>query len=152
MDGGESMKIKQEQAKEVKEAGKKSGEKNDAKKETEVKKEEKELPKKEEMKEKKKEDKNEQPKESKSVEAKEENKRIETREIKDPEVRAREPKAAKDTKLEKPAETPRNTSEPIKTVGSNIAKHDVPVALPQNSNISNVLTESTKKSIEHVDV
>ncbi|KAL6732401.1 hypothetical protein Aduo_003163 [Ancylostoma duodenale] len=153
--GDESVKVKQEEVKEVKEAEKKPEEKNDAKKEekelpkkeVETKKEEKGLPKNEE--------KNEQAKGPKPVEAKVENKRIETRAIKNPKESPREAdvvNVVKDVKPEKPVETPKNTSEQAKTVESDKTKSDVRVAVPENSNISDALTKSTKKSIEHVDV
>ncbi|EPB69243.1 transmembrane amino acid transporter protein [Ancylostoma ceylanicum] len=82
----------------------------------------------------------------------EENKRIETRDIKNPKENPRESDVVKNANQEKPVETPRNSSEPVKTMESDKAKNDVPVPVPENSNISNARTESTKKSIEHVDV
>ncbi|RCN41075.1 hypothetical protein ANCCAN_12958 [Ancylostoma caninum] len=167
--GGDESAVKQEEIKGMKEAEKKPEEKNDVKKEekespkkeVETKKEEKELPKKEaEMKKEEKElpkneEKNEQAKGPKPVEAKVENKRIETRDIKSPEESPKAPdvvNVVKDVKLEKPVEAPKNTSEPVKTVETDKAKSDVSVVVPQNSNISDALTKSTKKSIEHVDV
>ncbi|KIH48813.1 hypothetical protein ANCDUO_21114, partial [Ancylostoma duodenale] len=86
--------------------------------------------------------------------AKVENKRIETRDIKNPKESSKAPdvvNAVKDVKPEKPVETTKNTSESIKTVETDKTKSDVPVAVPENSNISDALTKSTKKSIEHVD-
>ncbi|EYC27610.1 hypothetical protein Y032_0009g824 [Ancylostoma ceylanicum] len=170
--GDEAVKVKQEGVKEVKEAEKKPEEKTDAKKEEkelpkkeveikkeekeppkkemEVKKEEKELPRKEENKEQAKEPKAAEP--PRAVEPKEENKRIETRDIKNPKENPRESDVVKNANQEKPVETPRNSSEPVKTMESDKAKNDVPVPVPENSNISNARTESTKKSIEHVDV